>query len=314
MTNFIKKIAVTLTLVMIVLSSAIVFAKITHTLLVVDSLDQSKLPNSFRMTSDELPKTSQLQAEGLDRVRAVGSQQFSKAGLQAVLKRIPSKSVVIIDLRRESHGFLNDNAISWYGPQNAANSSKSPVKIKLSENRLLNKLNKSRFQWVHQILEKTDQGFVGRTSKEFVHVESAISEQKLASDLHVKYKRFYVEDFHAPEDADVVRFVNYVKHFPEDTWLYFHCRAGRGRTTTFMTMYDMMKNAKHVSFNDIVARQYALGGSDLRDLPDEDNYKYGYASNRLSFIKNFYEYAKENNDDYSTTWMQWKEKHLVKSS
>ena len=141
-----------------------------------------------------------------------------------------------------------------------------------------------------------------------------MSEQQFASDLHLKYKRFYVEDFHAPEEVDVVRFVNFAKHLQEDTWLYFHCRAGRGRTTTFMAMYDMMKNAKHVSFNDIVDRQYALGGTDLRELPDEDNFKYGYASHRLSFIKNFYEYVKENNDDYSTTWLQWKKKHPVKSS
>ena len=32
--------------------------------------------------------------------------------------------MLIVDLRQESHGFLNGNAISWYGTRNAANEGK----------------------------------------------------------------------------------------------------------------------------------------------------------------------------------------------
>ncbi len=91
--------------------------------------------------------------------------------------------------------------------------------------------------------------------------------------MHARYQRFYIEDFHGPDQASVVKFVNFAKTIPDNTWLYFHCRAGRGRTTTFMSMYDMMKNAKQVTFDEIMDRQLALGGADLRDLP-EGNFKY----------------------------------------
>jgi hypothetical protein len=80
-----------------------------------------------------------------------------------------------------------------------------------------------------------------------------------------------------------------------------------------MAMYDMMKNAKYVTFDDIITRQHALGGSDLNEMPQKDHFKYKYATDRLRFLKNFYEYAKSNNDNYSTTWMQWLRDKSVKS-
>jgi hypothetical protein len=75
-----------------------------------------------------------------------------------------------------------------------------------------------------------------------------------------------------------------------------------------------MKNAKRVSFEDILARQAALGGSELQELPNQDNFKYKFASHRLHFLQKFYEYAKTNNDDFSTTWVQWKRNSAVKSN
>ncbi|HLB58232.1 MAG TPA: hypothetical protein VJL60_05410, partial [Gammaproteobacteria bacterium] len=172
----------------------------------------------------------------------------------------------------------------------------------------LTRLKKTRFRWVHEIIEKTDDDYVDKTHQEFIRVQNVKSEQQLTSEYHVSYKRFYVEDFHRPDDLDTDRFVSLAKNTPANTWLYFHCRAGRGRTTTFMAMYDMMRNAKTVSFDDIIGRQLAIGGSDLRDLPNKNSFKYKYATERLTFLKNFYKYSKENNDDFSTTWLQWRNK------
>jgi protein-tyrosine phosphatase len=302
--NFIRRSTLAVTLITIMLSSALVFAKITHTLLVTDMANDSVLPKHFRTTSDVLPDAA-LPSTGLASLHSAGSQQFSSAGLKAALAKIPSKSIIIVDLRRESHGYLNGGAVSWYGPQNAANENKSPEQIKKSESRLLGRVEKSRFRWVYEITEKTDDGFIERVNKDFVRVNSVASEQELADKNHLGYKRFYVEDYHAPEEADATRFVNFINHLPENTWLYFHCRAGKGRTTTFLSMYDMMKNAKQVSFEDILKRQAALGGEDLMKLPNKKAYKYKAAVHRLNFLKKFYEYAKTNNDDFSTTWSQW---------
>jgi hypothetical protein len=220
--NIFKKITLTITLFMIMLSSALVFAKITHTLLVVDMPKNSGLPENFRTTADPLPADVRVSTDGLSNLHAAGSQQFSTDGLEKALEKIPSKAIVIVDLRRESHGQLNGNAVSWYGPQNAANENKTPEQISVSETRLLSRLKKMRYKWLYQIVEKTDDDFIEKTHRDFVRVGTVKSEQQLASAYHLDYKRFYVKDFHAPEDADVVRFVSFAKSLPENTWLYFH--------------------------------------------------------------------------------------------
>lgn len=43
----------------------------------------------------------------------------------------------------------------------------------------------------------------------------------------------------SPENID--EFIKLYKSLPKDAWLHFHCEAGKGRTTTFLAMYDMMK-------------------------------------------------------------------------
>lgn len=300
--NIFKRIGLCVTVVTVMLASAIVYAKITHTVLVFDMKDFDGLPERFRTTADQLPDNGTVRTEGLESVHAAGSQQFSQDTFQHALHHIPAKSVIVIDLRRESHGFLNGDAVSWFGPQNAANAKKSTNQIKISEARLLNRLQNSKFRWVYKIIEKTPDDFIERAERDFVVVNNVQSEQQLVNKSHVGYERYYVEDFHAPNDADVVRFVNFIKNLPNDTWLYFHCRAGRGRTTTFMTMYDMIKNAKVLTFDEIVNRQAVLGGSDLRVLPDKNDFKYQYEVDRLNFIKRFYEYAKANTDNFSTPW------------
>jgi len=67
-----------------------------------------------------------------------------------------------------------------------------------------------------------------------------------------------------------------------------------------MSMYDMMHNAKNVSFEDIMKRQTLIGGSDLLNVDDKDK-----SETRLDFTKKFYNYCKENQDGFQTSWSQW---------
>jgi len=53
-------------------------------------------------------------------------------------------------------------------------------------------------------------------------------------------------------------------------------------------------------------RQTALGGAELRELPDKTDYKYPFAAERLAFLVNFYEYARANKDNFSTGYLAWK--------
>ena len=304
--NFLKRVALLVTLFLIMAASALVYAKITHTLLVFDSGNQAQLPERFRTSNDALPDNIKLSKEGLATLHIAGSRQFSEKSLIAALNKIPARDVVVVDLRRESHGLLNGHAVSWYGPQNAANEDKTETQIHAGELRLLARLQKSHYRWVYQIIEKTKDDYVDKTKRDFVLVDKVRGEQALVVANKLGYERFYVEDFHAPDDASVDRFVGFAKTVPATTWLYFHCRAGRGRTTTFMAMYDMFKNAKTLSFDEIIKRQAALGGTNLDQLPDKGSFKYRFAEDRLAFLRGFYQYIKENNDDYSTRWTEWR--------
>lgn len=308
--SFIKKLIVAATLFVVILSSAMVFAKITRTLLVFDAHNESELPGRFRTTNDLL-STKDLNLTGLRHLHLAGSKQFSQLGLQAVLSRIPSKAVVVVDLRRESHGFLNGDAVSWYGPQNAANAKKTAEEVAKHEATLLDSLKHSDSRTVAEILKKTKDAFIKKVERKSVAVKKVMSEEELVTSLDMDYQRFYVDDHHAPRNGDVNRFVEFAKNLPSETWLYFHCRGGRGRTSTFMTMYDMMKNAKRLSFEEIVQRQTALGGSRLAELPPVDSYKYEFANDRLQFLKQFYQYAKNNQDGFATKWSDWKAKRLL---
>lgn len=68
------------------------------------------------------------------------------------------------------------------------------------------------------------------------------------SRLQLNYIRIPVQDRHGPDDDTVNAFVTFVKTLPEDVWLHFHCLAGEGRTTTFMVIYDILRNAPLVPY------------------------------------------------------------------
>ena len=84
-------------------------------------------------------------------------------------------------------------------------------------------------------------------------------------------------------------FIDFVNNQPENTWLHFHCKAGIGRTTTFMIMYDIVKNCKEVKLNDIIARQVLLSNIKVRNSVDF------FIGERYKFLKDFYKKCK--NDD-----------------
>ena len=57
----------------------------------------------------------------------------------------------------------------------------------------------------------------------------------------LEYMRLATLDFYRPSDRVVNKFVELIKNNP-NSWLHLHCHVGKGRTTTFMAMYDMFYN------------------------------------------------------------------------
>ncbi|MCE5318822.1 MAG: hypothetical protein LLG04_15855, partial [Parachlamydia sp.] len=141
---------------------------------------------------------------------------------------------------------------------------------------------------VTQIQRKSSEGGILQSTQRMFPVARAREEREVAEDAGVGYLRLYLTDHMAPSSEEIERFLSFYRALSPNSWLHVHCAGGDGRTTTLMTIVDMLHNAKELSFEEIVARQHALGGSNLAHCGDPLDWKYPYAKERLEFLRKFY--------------------------
>jgi protein tyrosine phosphatase len=280
----------------------IVVITINSPTLVLDSADNNQLPLGYRTTQVVLNKTIPINTIGFNHLKIIGSAQFSAQQLQAIIENI-HHPIIIVDLRQESHGFINGNAVSWYGRHNWANQNKSTTQIVKDEAARLMQVRQQKFIALDKIRKNNEKAT--NLSPIIINIKTVQSEAQLAQQFHENYDRIYVNDHMAPNADAVDQFIKIVQHQPKNTWIYVHCLGGSGRTTTFMMMYDTMHNAKQVSLIDIMQRQMAIGGIDLLTQALPDAFHAQYRNAEVNFIKQFYKYCKSNQDNFRTTWSQW---------
>jgi hypothetical protein len=277
----------------------------------VDRQDISQLPRNFRITNDPFKGTlkdgSIPSRVGIDKVRASASSIFSEKEFEQVLARLPvsSKNVIVLDLRQESHGYLNGTAVSWFLPNNWGNDGKNLEEVTAIERVQLDKALVNSPTTVYNF----DDNKNALTTSYQMDVTSARTEEQMVKDHGAGYYRLALADHFRPEDKDVDTFIEWYKKLPKDAWLHIHCFAGMGRTTIFMNMVDILQNAKQVSFNDIVGRQGLIGIVDLRDIDGKLNWKRKAYIERLQFTKHFYKYVKQSPKDFPVKYSEWAKKH-----
>jgi hypothetical protein len=213
---------------------------IDNPLLVVDFQNASQLPSNFRRSDapyracdGPLPTRS-----GLERLRASAARQFSSLDLATTLKGL-SRRVCVVDLRQEPHGFIDGDAVSWYGLRNWTYAEKSGEEIEELERSLISELNAASEAGVHLITHKTG-GCIDQSLAQTIPVERAETERQLLERLGIEYVRFFVTDHHHPNPRYMDEFIRLVRGREEDSWLHFHCRSGLGRTSTFMVLNDII--------------------------------------------------------------------------
>lgn len=266
------------------------------------------LPRNFRTTNDHLkaqpgPVPS---VAALAQLRASGSAEFTAGSLKAMLAKL-SGPVTIFDLRQEDHGFINGEAVSWYATNNWGNVGKTDDAVLADEDRRLGACAPGS-----EVVLSDDRAIKaeeGATPAEHVTVQSAETERQLVTAAGASYVRIPVADHCRPTDEAVDQFILAVRAMPADGWAHFHCRAGKGRTTTFMVLYDMLRNARDISLQDIVGRQSGLIG-DYNVLAagpaDEgDGWKAGIEADRAALVRTFYDYAKANPGGRPQLWSEW---------
>ena len=112
------------------------FAKGKDLSLIVNMENQKILPRNFRTTIDPYKnQQTTISKKGLSELHASASGQFSENGFNKIKEKVSAENIFVVDLREESHGFINGMAISWYEPNyNWGNKNKSLSEILEDEN------------------------------------------------------------------------------------------------------------------------------------------------------------------------------------
>lgn len=283
-------------------------------LLIVNSITTSPtLPVRFRTTKDLLlSEYYSFSLEGLSDLNASASSQFSIEELRALVDHLSSKQLVIFDLRKESHGYINNYAVSWYVPKNWLNKERNLDEIFFDERERLAAVMDRREIILHKIVEKAYGSSYATALKLPVSAHFVCTEEELCTSFNIGYVRVAVTDHLRPTDEMVDHFVLAVKNLSEGQWPHFHCKSGQGRATTFMTLYDIMHNADRVSLDDIIKRQWTLGGINLFHFPPPTSWKYLHFLERKEFLMKFYDYCRDQAPDFHTSWSFWTEHHKEK--
>lgn len=251
---------------------------------------------------------------GIERLHASASATPSEAGWDIIAEYIFQRTgnkpqdVLVLDLRQENHGYLNGNALTLCDLHNWLNLGKTEAESLLSEQQWLAKL--STLPQIEHVLSNQQFAKMDYDQGKTIPVEKISSEKELVNNLGFSYQRLTVTDHRAPLDTEVDAFVALIDNLPENTWLHIHCRAGKGRTTTFLSLYDMLKNADKVSFNDIIQRHAAIPPYyDLTDVSRDKPDLAIYYQERYELLTAFYQYAQDKLSGYPGKWSSWKAEH-----
>ena len=248
-------------------------------------------PVNLRTTIDlSKIENNDLNLSGLKDLNISGSSQFTELSLSKIKECINSDlPIYIIDLRKESHGFINGDAVSLFTPGNKINAS-LPLTVVLKREELFIKsipLNRN----INLDVDKYS-----------ITPKTTYNEETLVKNNEISYFRIPVNDKNRPTDDMIDRFIIFTKTLPKDKWLHFHCKEGNERTTIFMILYDIMNNYKTVSLDNIINRQVALSSLDSLKFKQHEKY--------YLLLENFYKYVKETNLD--TTWKEWVNSNNIK--
>lgn len=270
-------------------------------------------PGKYRTTNQPL-SDKYINSKGLENLYASGSNQPTENQLNTIIEDICLKTsfakdqIYIIDLRQEHHLFINGKPFTEFTPCFGGNAGKTTEQILKGEKELGDRLRTYPFLYLHKVMKKFDCQHVGE-SQVIQENGKILTEKEMAERLGVNYIRFSVQDHFTPDPEIVDQFIAFIKSLPQNNWLHFHCRGGKGRTATFMVMYDILKNHPYIAFEDFFKRQVALGGKDLsKNMKDIKTLK-AADLNRFNFIHHFYTYVMAIDGYRQSTWSEWLKIH-----
>jgi hypothetical protein len=277
--------------------------------IIIDEPVSTNLPRNFRKCNGGFQRLYDgpvIDTTGLNGLNISGSAEFGAINFPALLKATGQSHIMVIDLRQETHFLVNGITISWYGRYDWADVGLTRTEVLALEKKRIDSVKNLKSLNVMRVIKKEKATDTFLEFKDTIlNIESVISEEEFLNQDAQGYFRITATDHRQPNPEDVDRFVEFVNGTARPKWLHFHCHAGDGRTTTFMVMYDMIKNAKDVGMDDIIERQYLIGGIDLSNTEDFPSWDKKYAVERAAFLLGFYKYCRGNSDGFKTKYSEW---------
>ena len=230
-----------------------------------------------------------------------GSAQFSviQFGELAAALQERAEDIWIVDCRLESHGFINGIAVSWCGPDNAANLGLTAEEVEAEEAALAGIAGTSVTVWTAE----NDRPKAGTDLK----AETWETERALTEEAGFHYLRLACPD-HCWPPADVIdAFISFAKDLPGSAWLHFHCQAGSGRTGAFMTILEMMRRPD-ASAEEILRHQAETGSGNLldRSAPEKSHAQ----KERCVLVRAMYRYIRDHQGSgFPVSWSEWLAAH-----
>lgn len=280
--------------------------------IISDQPPSDTLPPRFR-SPQSLPVelVAELSLKGKYSIRISGSGQFSEGQLAALVHylqqnyQVKPNKIVVVDLREEPHGFINKEAVTFYYGPLTLKRNQSVATALADDWQRIQFVMAASYVLIHHITKGKD-GMPNNKLPTIRAVKSVATEQEVAKKLGVQYVRIPVTDHFRPDNHEVDHFINLVNSLDLDSWLHVKCRGGKGRTTTFMVMYDMLKNPT-LNKEDFFKRQVIIGGIDLSKvlLLPEKEWKRNLSMDRTIFLNRFYEYLQASDGYGKYKWSDW---------
>ncbi|MGL5149481.1 MAG: fused DSP-PTPase phosphatase/NAD kinase-like protein [Clostridium sp.] len=231
-----------------------------NVLKVIDNDSISSFPERFR---------------DMTNINISGSKQFTPSQLLNIKNKYLNKNLIVVDLRQESHGFINNIAFCYYLKGIDLNHSLSTPEVMLKEKEQISKIHKGE-----QISLYRKSGIEALTTL----VQTSYTELDLCKLNDLSYTRLAVVDGGLPTPEVLDSFLSFVNSIPQNSHIHFHCEEGEGRTTMFMVLYTILKSKPLPPLQEILDYQIELGGIKLTD-----------DIHRAEFLENFYNYVKFGN-------------------
>lgn len=253
--------------------------KFRYPIVIYDNKGEDHMPSKFRniidlekyeSVSDDVKKPNFKGVENYNNV--IASAQFTKDQLLNIQKKYSEKKITVVDMRGETHFFINGLPYVVYNSEfNEINKDKKLDVILNDEKAFVSQLQnilkkRNIIAYKAQKLPSLIPGKKAHLPVEEILIKSGSSvelESDIAISLGMKYVRIPVTDHDVASKDITSAIINLVKNSNKNDLFYVHCRGGAGRTSTFILVYDIYKNAKNVSFEDILYRNYWFSGHDI---------------------------------------------------